>query len=436
MDEKKYKILVVDDSEACRKAIIKDLSPLKPQFFESPDGRHALVSALKINPDLITLDIQMPKMDGFEACRQLRTNKTTSDIPIIMVTSRASREDLEKGFEVGAGEYFLKPFAKGELLKYVSRIFSGLRAEKFGKAILGSIDKETISIMRQTMEKNGFLLMEFENATELLGSINDEVDIIILDEGIKGLNALELTNLIRTQKGFEHIPIVYIPDKTDPLKLVKALDMGANDYLQKPFWDRELIARINTLVKSKHLFDQLQAQKKILENLAMTDKLTGLYNRHFLDEVMGQEFSNSVRHHQPLSFSIMDVDHFKRFNDKYGHLNGDAVLRDLGKLIQNHFRAGDIKARYGGEEFVVLMPNTTVDMALTKMEKFRQLVEKNSTPSTCKKFDLQFTVSAGIACNTQKIGCKEDLIKLADECLYQSKEKGRNAITVYKDGES
>lgn len=435
MEKEKYKILVVDDSNSCRKAIINDLSLLDAKFFESTDGRHALISALKIKPDLITMDVEMPKMNGFEACKKLRSNKTTCDIPIIMVTALASKSELEKGFEAGVAEYFVKPFAKGDLYNYVKRLFSGREAEKSGKAFIGSNDKNSSNIIRMALEKNGFDISEYENAMQLLGSLEDETDLLLLDESIKGLNPYELTNLIRRQKEFEHIPIVYITEKGDPLKLVKALDMGANDYLQKPFWDRELIARANALVKSKRLFDVVQAQNKILETLAITDKLTGLYNRHFLEEVIDKEFGISVRHKRPLSLAFLDVDHFKKMNDTHGHQNGDLVLEHLGQLLQKSFRVCDIKARYGGEEFVVLMPETTLEKAAVKMEKFRQSLEKYSLPSLDGRAQLQFTVSIGIAGTEQEIQTKEDLLRFADESMYKSKENGRNRVTVHHNGQ-
>ena len=431
MQSKRYKILVVDDSQISRKAIMGDLAPLDAEFFESPDGRHGIISALKVKPDLITLDVEMPKMNGFEVCRQLRNNKSTQKIPIVMVTSRASKSELEKGFQAGVAEYFVKPFAKGELFDYVSRLFTGREAEKYGKAVIGCSSRDSENIIRLALEKNGFNCECHSNASELLGAMDEEADILILDEDLQGMNPLELVNLIRNQKEFEHIPIMYLTDKGDPLKLVKALDMGANDYLQKPFWDRELIARINTQVKTKQLYDEVQSQKKILEAMAMTDKLTGLYNRHFLEEVMDKEFAHSQRHNHPLSLAIIDVDHFKKLNDTHGHQNGDVVLEHLGKLMQNSFRVGDIKARYGGEEFIVLMPETFLEKARTKMESFRQVVERASVPSLCGKFQLQFTISAGMAGTESSIQKKEDLLKFADDCLYRSKEEGRNRVTCY-----
>jgi two-component system cell cycle response regulator len=378
------------------------------------------------------MDVEMPKMNGFEACKKLRTNKTTCNIPIVMVTGLASKSELERGFEAGVAEYFVKPFAKGDLYNYVHRLFSGREAEKFAKAVIGCQDKNSANIIRMALEKNGFDISEYENAMQLLGVLDEETDLLLLDESVKGLNPYELTNLIRKQKEFEHIPIVYITDKGDPLKLVKALDMGANDYLQKPFWDRELIARAHALVKTKRLFDVVQSQKKILETLAITDKLTGLYNRHFLEDVMEKEFSSSVRHNRPLSLAFLDVDHFKKMNDTHGHQNGDLVLEHLGKLLQKSFRVSDVKARYGGEEFVVLMPETIVERAVAKMEKFRQSIEKYLIPSLDGQTQLQFTVSIGISGTEHEIQNKEDLLKFADDSLYKSKKNGRNRITVYQ----
>ncbi len=432
MKEKEYKILIVDDSPISRKAILTELKPLNAEFFESPDGRHAIISALKIKPDLITLDVEMPKMNGFDVCRQLRNNKMTREIPIIMVTSRATKAELEKGFQAGVAEYFVKPFPKGELYKHIVRVLTGITGEKIGKAIIASSDNNSRHIIRLALEKTGFSISRFHNASELLGSFNSDTDILILDQNIEGINALELTNILRSKKELEHIPIIYVTDTDDPFHLVQALDLGANDYIQKPFWDRELLARINSLIKSKRLYDEVQNQKNIMESLAMTDKLTGLFNRHFLEEVMEKEFAKSIRNKHSLCLAIMDVDHFKKFNDTYGHQNGDVVLQELGTLLKSSFRVGDIVARYGGEEFIVVLPETSAKKATEKMDHFRKVVEEFSVASTCGEHQMQFTISVGVASTKDGIKNQDDLLKFADECLYKSKEMGRNRVTLYQ----
>lgn len=171
---------------------------------------------------------------------------------------------------------------------------------------------------------------------------------------------------------------------------------------------------------------QLMEAKKTFERLSLMDELTNVYNRRYLWNRLQEEFARFLRTKQPLSFLLLDIDHFKLINDQYGHLAGDFVLKELCQFISSVLRKYDIIGRYGGEEFGLILPNTTLDSSVPVAERIRMKVEKY--PFTFEQQKLPITVSIGVAGLTQEIENIEKLINNADEGLYKAKEKGRNCV--------
>src|SRR5205823_4311179 len=172
--------------------------------------------------------------------------------------------------------------------------------------------------------------------------------------------------------------IIMLTGETEQEDKVQGLDLGADDYITKPFQSAELLARIRAAKRIVDLQNELMESNKRLEMLSITDGLTKLYNhRHFQDE-LARAFEESQRYQRPLSLAIVDLDFFKKINDTHGHAVGDEVLKAVSKIFQESIRATDLAARYGGEEFAVMMPETELDDALTFAEKIRSIIE--STP--------------------------------------------------------
>ncbi|HET9680256.1 MAG TPA: GGDEF domain-containing protein, partial [Gammaproteobacteria bacterium] len=185
----------------------------------------------------------------------------------------------------------------------------------------------------------------------------------------------------------------------------------------------EVVARVTNLITNKQLFDQVQAQQKHLYELAMTDQLTGLFNRNSLAEFASKYFSQAARHDFPLSVIIMDIDHFKQINDKHGHLSGDTVLEHIGSLLKSNCREEDFAARYGGEEFLLILTHCTLDCARDKADELRRDLEK------LEPAGIPVTGSFGITARpaNRKISL-DDLLRAADTAVYEAKRQGRNQV--------
>ena len=163
------------------------------------------------------------------------------------------------------------------------------------------------------------------------------------------------------------------------------------------------------------------------EQLSVTDSLTGLLNRRYLQERLSEEIQRSRRHRFSLSFLMLDVDNFKSFNDTYGHLAGDAALRIVANILKENLRGDDVAARYGGEEFAVLLPQTRIDEASVIAERIRLQIERTDFPNR------RITASIGIASSSANMNVPDDLIWAADRALYEAKENGRNKVQLYDD---
>ena len=220
------------------------------------------------------------------------------------------------------------------------------------------------------------------------------------------------------------IPILVVSGETDQTKRTAFLRNGANDFIIKPYDDDELIVRSSNLIENKKIFEQAKKQEQDLTKLAMTDQLTGLYNRHSLFDIGPKYLSDAKRHNFPVSLLVFDLDHFKNVNDTHGHGIGDIVLKTVGKVLNDNCRTEDTAARFGGEEFVMILSHCDVDFAFTKAEAIRLAIEKS------KPNDLSITTSIGVAA-LAKDDDFESLFDKADKAVYEAKETGRNKVVIH-----
>jgi len=212
--------------------------------------------------------------------------------------------------------------------------------------------------------------------------------------------------------------------------VVRALDLGVNDYIIRPVDPNELVARSLTQIRRKRYNDRLRASVKQTIELAVTDPLTGLYNRRYLDNHLNVLFNRSMARGRPLSVLITDIDRFKQVNDTYGHDGGDEVLREFANRVRSTIRGADLACRYGGEEFVVVMPDTSPEIAATVAERLRAAIE--SAPFMLKHAGqaLNVTASFGIASRIAAVLTPDQLMKQADLALYEAKNTGRNRVVA------
>src|SRR4051812_40247280 len=242
-------------------------------------------------------------------------------------------------------------------------------------------------------------------------------DLILLDVDMPEMDGFEACRRLKADPATSAIPVVFLSGASTAQQKVQGLDLGAVDYVTKPFDPAELRARVRAALRTKYLMD-------LLAKRAMIDGLTGLWNRACFEQRLASELSLTRRSARPLACAMLDLDHFKRINDEHGHPFGDEVLRGVASVIQEACRAEDVPCRYGGEEFVLLLPNTALAGAVTLAERIRAAV--SNTPFMFRRARVTVTCSIGIADNLRLAGSDTSLVDLADQALYRAKQDGRN----------
>jgi diguanylate cyclase (GGDEF)-like protein len=288
--------------------------------------------------------------------------------------------------------------------------------------------------------REGYLVITAATGHEAITKVRSEApDLVLLDMILPDMDGLEVLRHVKLPQGERFVPVIILSVKSDVDSKVAGLRIGADDFLAKPFAEAEILARCAAMLRIKTLQDQLQSTQKTLAEQSITDALTGLKNRRFFDERLPEEFRRAQRYADPLSLIMVDLDHFKRVNDQFGHQMGDVVLRDAAASIRASIRDPDICARFGGEEFAVMLPKTHVGGALAVAERiWRALgdrVYRQEVPAAGQEgaVEIKVTASLGLAFFPSKdITSADLLVKFADEALYQAKSSGRNTICLYQ----
>jgi two-component system cell cycle response regulator len=263
----------------------------------------------------------------------------------------------------------------------------------------------------------------------------DPPDLVLLDMILPDMNGLEVLRIIKARPDEQFIPVILLSVRSDLDSRVAGLRMGADDFLAKPYAEAEVRARAGAMLRIKSLQDQLRAAKRECERLSVTDGLTGLYNRRHFGERLREEFSRSQRYGAPLSLIMLDLDHFKALNDRYGHPFGDRVLRETAELMSTSIRDHDICARYGGEEFTIVLPSTNLQGAAAVAERcltrMRDKTYRTGADAGRPEEEVRVTASIGVACHPSSgVRSPEHLVELADRALYRAKAEGRNTIRL------
>ena len=253
-------------------------------------------------------------------------------------------------------------------------------------------------------------------------------DVVITDWVLPDLSGQEVCQRIRSSSQDSYAYVIVLTAQTGKENLVKALALGADDYLTKPFHRGELLARVGVGARITGLHRQVEAKNKQLEELALTDALTGLPNRRAIEDWAASQLSNAARHGFPFWVALADLDHFKQVNDTFGHDAGDAVLKRFSKILKSSLRRGDLCGRLGGEEFLLVLTHTDKENALKVIDRIR--LELSSTPVTFGGCTVGVTASFGLAGfeGSQKASALAPLRQLADAALYSAKRAGRNRI--------
>jgi len=251
---------------------------------------------------------------------------------------------------------------------------------------------------------------------------DSEFDLLLCDLHLPGMNGFEVLMELKSDPDLHEVPVVIISSFAGTENMVRGLDLGAFDFVGKPFNIAELKARIRSALRMSSLIRMLATRAKV-------DGLTALWNRHYFNERLAIEIAHAERHGRPLALLMCDIDHFKRLNDQHGHPFGDRVLQVVGSMLGNG-RSGDIACRYGGEEFAVILPETSRDAALATAERLRERL-----PQQCwdGHHGLSITLSIGLATLDNTTAGADALVVAADTALYAAKSNGRNRVCAYGD---
>ncbi len=454
------RVLVVDDVELNVKLLEAKLSSEYFQVIPAFNGPTALELAETDLPDIILLDVMMPRMDGFEVCRRLKANPQTTDIPVVMVTALSDIADRLRGLEAGADDFLTKPvndialFARVRSLVRLKRMMEELRlreeicgrfgsqdehaehAEKIHSARILLVEQQGFGAARiaETLAPLAEIVRQVGSGDEAQTVLDESMELIILSLSMPDGDPLRLVSQWRANEAFRQLPILLLADEGELPRLAKGLDLGANDYLIRPVDRNELLARVRSQVRRKRLQDRLRENYRRSLSLALTDELTGLYNRRYVIAHL-EELVARANHDGATDTSVMmfDIDHFKSVNDQCGHPGGDDALRQIADRALRGVRSIDLVARLGGEEFVVVMPETPIGAAATVAERLRNSVAGEPFLIHTVGERRPITISAGVA--VARMGDTVDsLLRRADDALYQAKNSGRNRVVVQDGG--
>jgi len=449
------RVLVVDDVEANVKLLEAKLSSEYFDVLSAYSGISALQIADNELPDVILLDVMMPRMDGFEVCRRLKANPRTADVPVVMVTALSDAANRLRGLEAGADDFLTKPvndialFARVRSLARLKRMMEEWRlreeicgrfagrdigaAEDAGAArvLIVEEDRFAATQIAETLRSVDHVVACAGDAVEAPTLLDGDTELIIISLSMPSCDPLRLVSRFRANEASRQLPILLIAEDIDLIRVAKGLvDLGANDYLIRPVDRNELLARSATQIRRKRLQDRLQQNYQRGLSLALTDPLTNLYVRRYgeahLDELM-ERVNEDVASAAVLLF---DVDHFKQVNDTHGHDAGDDVLRELAARTIKSVRSVDLAVRWGGEEFLVVMPETDLSNAAAVAERLRAAVAKDSFTIGSGDKKLAVTISVGVAAAIAGGDHRDRLLKRADDALYSAKSAGRNRVAI------
>jgi two-component system cell cycle response regulator len=418
-------VLIVDDAPASLGVLRRTMVQHGFQAFVANSGARALEIARRVQPDLILLDVVMPGMGGFETCRQLKAHAATERIPVIFMSANCATEDIVAGFDLGAADYISKPLHMAEVHARVRaqlqlrscRATEKVQADRL-RLIVDNMDEGLMII-----EASGRIQYSNPACERYLGYPPNELAGHALDQVLNGADAQDYLDYLAA---CARNPGSVAPRAAREV-LVRQRDgaLRAMDLTLTPMHAGEPL-----FIGLLHDITHHKQSETVLQRAAMIDPLTRLANRRCFDNFLEKEWQRAIRSGQPLSLVVLDVDHFKLYNDTLGHPAGDQCLQQVATALESHaLRVTDLAARYGGEEFVLLFAETDAASALVLAEAIRAHVEALQLPHPRSPTAACVTVSVGVATivPTQFDQIFQFLVA-ADRVMYAAKEAGRNRV--------
>ena len=469
------KVLVADDDPALVATLSWILREQGCHVVAVPDGQALLERLRDEDPDLVLLDIMMPKVDGLQLLERIRKEPQWRDLPVLMISSMDPEDGTAKALGLGASDFVAKPFRVRELLARVEsqlkrgREIRTAREDARARGAIADILKEltdslkpdeiyhilsrrvarALSISRCSLvlarpgDVYGTVVAAYENPMlrnlrielvrypEIVKALETDQPVIVADvpsdplfEEVRA--AWAKSGIPVPTKSVVALPFRMKEEQCGVLYLRTAMDEPTLTRDDAQFADTVIKAAVAAMEKA-HDFETVVSDKERLETLASTDALTGCQNRRALLEALEREVDRARRYNLVLTLLMIDIDHFKSVNDTHGHVMGDTVLRQLGEMLRRDARSVDTVARYGGEEFMILLPETAGHGAMIFADRMRARIASFGFGDPARP--MKITVSVGVACFPDRtVDSPESFIALADAALYRAKADGRNVV--------
>jgi two-component system, cell cycle response regulator len=449
------RVLVVDDVPADAKLLE---APLSAEYFDvitAMSGEEALAICERAECDLVLLDAMMPDMNGFEVCRRLKTNPATYHIPVVMVTALDQPSGRVRGLDAGADDFLTKPIpdlalvARVRSLARLKMITDQLRMRAVTTRDIGINvpDREAVADSgrggrvllvddrRGSYERIARVLAEEQNvdieanpSEALFRAADHNYDLLIVSLSLENFDGLRLCSQVRSIDRTRNVPILAVTEPENDARMVRGLEIGVNDYLMRPIDKNELLARARSLIRKRRYTERLRDNVQMSIEMAITDALTGLFNRRYMESHLAMLMEQAASRGKPLTALVLDIDYFKSINDTHGHDAGDDVLREFALRIKRSIRGIDLACRYGGEEFVVIMPETDMAVGTMVAERLRRRIAADPFAIQQGIRTVPVTISIGVAAMRGKEDSAAGIVKRADQALYRAKRDGRNRV--------
>ncbi len=411
----KERILLVEDNKALSKLVKRKMEDslnfdvIQSYSFEETNN------ILEENDDffIALLDLNLPDAPDGEVVDLV----LSYNIPSIVLTGSIDKQIREEMLGKGIIDYVYK--GNIEDVNYIFSLIQRLSKNRDIKLMIVDDSQMIRKQIKETLQKHMFKVLVAAHGEEALNYLEDNTDVklVLTDYNMPVINGLELTREIREKYNKQQLAIISLTGSNEHLISAKFLKSGANDFINKPFSNEELICRINNTLEA-------QEQVELLSKFANHDFLTGLYNRrYFFDHI-----NDFLHNNNQYAIAMLDIDHFKNINDTYGHDAGDMVLKHLSVILKNNTKGSDIVARFGGEEFCIALANVDEKTAIGFFIKLKNIISKERV--MFKNSSIKYTVSIGITTKDKKENI-EQLIQEADKALYKAKENGRDKIEIY-----
>ena len=423
------KALIVEPSQTFRKLLAKSLLEYRIEPDEATGFDSATAKLDEHQYDLICMSMYIDDGTSKDLCETIRNKPEQKNTPIILLTSAQSNDLNRTSMAGGVTEIFSKQ-RFDDFTQYVAGLVTRkqLSTRHQGRVLLIEDSEMVAKTISRCLIEKGYEVEHHSSAVPAIRSFADnDFELVLTDIVLEG--NVSGMGVVRAIRQFEDpqknsTPILATSGYDDQARKLELFQLGINDYISKPIFPEEMLARVANLIANQKLIRQLELQSAQLQNLAMTDQLTGLYNRHYLMDIAPKKIAQAKRHDHPLCMIVIDIDHFKSINDNQGHSAGDEVLTAVGQLLAGNCRIEDLVARYGGEEFIMIMEHCDLDNTEIKANKLRELIAE------ARPAGIDITASFGIS-ELEPNDDFEDLFSRGDAALYEAKDTGRNKVVVH-----